>query len=380
MNGSLHFPSRIQSLTARRRARRQYWLVQEQAGETTRMLYESADPEDRAVLLARVADAEDQLAALHTAAFGLDPIPHESGRTMAEALASSAQLMSLYAATEQALAEAGYEPAATITAGEDIWFDDDLRAVTQVIAENGEVRLLVAGGGVVCGAGELVATGRVRTDVEALALKAGASNIEAGLWLELAGTPDREQRAELVSRVTDLAAGRVGGQAAEALACQIHAEIHLAAGLPAPRHPRDQMLLRGVVAAVFLLAGAWVVASSVLGWPAPVAASPLLGLVALVALVAVQRRWDLTGAVWDVAVWLRLRWPPRWPVSLWWVRDLPRRRISWSSWLCCKATGHRLGTAGHRRCHSHGGRCSPALIRWLPAVPVLSRQVKADKR
>jgi hypothetical protein len=52
------------------------------------------------------------------------------------------------------------------------------------------------------------------------------------------------------------------------------------------------------------------------------------------------------------------------------TRMLPQRRIAWRAWLRCKATGHRIGTPGHRRAHQ-GRRCRPWRVWWLPPVPIV---------
>lgn len=183
----------------RRRVERLYYRISDDAADISKQLYTAADPTDRAGLLNRLANLEGQLAELHPHAFGADPNPDEDGRDLAESLASSATLLYALAATE----------------------------------DNNTVRLNV--------------------------MIAGVGIVEALLWHDLAAERNHGKRAELIDQVAEHAAIRVGGQAAESLACLAATERELAAavieGRP-PKAPRTFAVPRMVLVAVFLIVGA----------------------------------------------------------------------------------------------------------------------------
>ena len=111
-------------------------------------------------------------------------------------------------------------------------------------------------------------------DIAAAAAAVGAAATEVGLWADLAGTADRGDRAEVLAVLADHAAERVGGQAAETLACLAAAETHLACEAAGHPHPyrwlswppprRVTYAVCAVIAAVLLVPGLSVWARMVL--------------------------------------------------------------------------------------------------------------------
>lgn len=187
----------------RKRVERVYFQISDAAADINQQLYTTSDPDGRADLLNRLADHETQLAQLHPAAFGADPNEDEGGRDVAESLASSAVLLRALAATEE-----------------------------------GNV-------------------GRLNTLLSEVDL------VESILWRRLTSTRDHADRAELIAQVSEHAAMRVGGQAAEPLTCLAKTERELARaaveGRPA-KAPHTMKIPRIVIALVFLALGALIVA------------------------------------------------------------------------------------------------------------------------
>jgi hypothetical protein len=181
----------ISNLIRRQRARRTYFKTSATAGDINAALYTTYDPAARADMLDQVAAMEDRMAAIHATAWGPDPNPDENGRDVAESTASSAVLLRMLAATERTAVDP----------------TEGFRCVFWSL---------------------------------------GADGFEQDLWVKLANTRDRGMRAHLIDQLADYATDRVGGQAAEALACQMHAERELAnAELQdrAPVAPKDHMRL-----------------------------------------------------------------------------------------------------------------------------------------
>jgi hypothetical protein len=170
----------LTSIIERRKAQRRYLATTEPGYEISGRLHITADPAERAALIEALATIDEALAGQHTAVWGPDPIEHEGGRDMAVSLASSAELLRHLAATERAIADEQ-------TNGQ-IW--DDVYS---------------------------------RFDLS-------TTVNELMLWTELSTTSDRATRAVLIDQIWEYAAERVGGQAAEALACMAIAEREVAAG------------------------------------------------------------------------------------------------------------------------------------------------------
>jgi hypothetical protein len=184
----------------RKRAERLYFQISDDAGDIRDQLYTATDPGDRAYLLNQLADHEQQLADLHPAAFGADPNEDEGGRDLAESLASSATLIRALAATE----------------------DGNVGRLNRLL---------------------------------------GTIDItESILWRRLASTRNRNERADLIGQVAEHAAMRVGGQAAEPLACLAHTERELALAAvenrppSAPKTPKALNRSRAVIAGALLTA------------------------------------------------------------------------------------------------------------------------------
>lgn len=201
-----------------------YFTTAQPAEVINTRLYTIADPAGRALALEALAAIEAKLAGLHSAAFGPDPIEHENGRDMAESLTASTELLDMLAATERVLA--GY-----------------------------------------C------------TEMEFEAWLIGIPAAEAKLWWVLAAEADRAARADLIEQLADLAAERVGGQAAEELACQADVERHLAAGA---KPLRGRFISSRAIVAVVYLALISAMLVDVGGWwtltaPAAIAAIALGG-------------------------------------------------------------------------------------------------------
>jgi hypothetical protein len=191
----------------RRRAERLYFQIDGDAAAINRELYTTADPADRTYLLDQLADYEQQLADLHPTAFGADPNEDEGGRDLAESLGSSATLLRALAATE----------------------DGNVGRLNHLL---GKVDL-----------------------------------VESILWRRLASTRNHGERADLIAQVAEHAARRVGGQAAESLACLANTERDLATaaieGRPA-KAPRTMKVPRLVIVLVFAVLGAVIVLNMLL--------------------------------------------------------------------------------------------------------------------
>jgi hypothetical protein len=273
----------LTSIIKRGKAQRCYFATAEPGYELTDRLHITADPAERAELIEALAAIDEALAGQHTAVWGLDPIEHEGGRDLAVSLASSAELLRHLAATERAIADEQ-------TSGQ-IW--DDVYS---------------------------------RFDLS-------TTVNELMLWTELSATTDRPTRAVLIDQIWEYAAERVGGQAAEALACMATAERELAAGdgkMPV-RFPS-----RRAIATFLTVFGAVILLPMMPGFvtlPLPVRT--------VIALLS-------GGLVFEIA-----------------LRGLGARCI-WSSAWTCKSTGERLGSAAHRRAHTAIHHCHPALWRILP--------------
>lgn len=274
----------LTSIIERRNARRRYFATAEPGYNLSSRLHATADPAERAELIEALADIDEALGGQHTAVWGPDPIEHEGGRDLAVSLASSAGLLRHLAYTERAIAEGKTD--------DRIW--DDVYSRFSVSTSVNELML----------------------------------------WAELAVMADRQTRAELIDQIWEYAAERVGGQAAESLACMAIAERELAAGgtseLPV-RFPS-----RRGIAVFFALFGAVLMLPTLPGF-----AGLPLSVRAAIALAA-------GGLLIQTALY-----------------GLGARRV-WASAWTCKSTGERLCSAAHRRAHTT--RCYPTSWRILPRL------------
>lgn len=155
----------LTALTQKRRLQSDYTKLEETRGRLHKELNTTHLPKERAVILELLAGIDEELAVLHSAAFGYDPIMSEGGRDMAESLASSAVLYRSLASTER-----GQTPFA----------------------------------------------------------QAGVSVDETALWGELAGTINHRARAGMIRLIHKDAAERVGALAAEVLGMVADSEIYAA--------------------------------------------------------------------------------------------------------------------------------------------------------
>lgn len=219
------------SVQGRDEARRRYCELTEELGELGGELARDEDPVRRAELLDQHAGIETNLAGLHPAAFGADPL--EDGRDRAEALAFSAALTRRYAATERSVAAAQWTEACELRPGQWVWTGGRWREVAEFPAEISEDFCAIEttdGDFTYCGWNNLMCTGR--PDVPAG--PAVDDPDEARWWGELALTADRGARARLLDKIANHAAGRLGRRAAAALAGFAEGERDLARPLPAP--------------------------------------------------------------------------------------------------------------------------------------------------
>lgn len=165
----------------RRRARRTHNRAASAATDIHTQLHTTPDPATRAFLLDNLAALEHCMANTRTIAFGPEP-PLDDGREMADSIRDSAELMRMVAATERGAAAEmpGCDP-----------------------REFGDL-----------------------------------DGAELELWGRLARTRDHAARADLMDAIWPFAAERVGGQAAEWLACHEQTERELAAAEADGRAPR----------------------------------------------------------------------------------------------------------------------------------------------
>jgi hypothetical protein len=279
----------LTSIIERGKAQRRYFATAEPGYGITSRLHVTADPAERAELIEALADIDEALASQHTAVWGPDPIEHEGGRDMAVSLASSAELLGHLAFTERSIAAEC--PAEYMETGGRLWE-------------------------------EVYARFDLYTSVN-----------ELMLWVELAATTDRATRAGLIDQIWEYAAERVGGRAAEGLACMAIAEREVAAGgseLPV-RFSREG------IAAFFVLFGAVLILPTLPGFgDLPLSVRTVIALLA-------------SGLVVESA-----------------LRGLGARCV-WSSAWTCKSTGERLGSAAHRRAHTTT-HCDPTFWRILPRL------------
>jgi hypothetical protein len=127
-------PMFLSRLIGRRATRRRYWQITRQAGHLTDNLYGADNAYARWVLLQGLAQFERELAVLHPVAFGPDPIPHKGGRDLAESLADSADLLTMAACTERAVAESEWTYARDLKVGTPVWrpYSFDWTPITQI--------------------------------------------------------------------------------------------------------------------------------------------------------------------------------------------------------------------------------------------------------
>lgn len=184
---------------ARRRARREYFAAQNLAASFSADLYTTTDPGRRTELLDRFADMEQAMARVHRDAFGPAPMEDEGGRDLAESLALSADLTQMLADTERAL-------------------DEGLpnRRVFE---------------------------------------REGSTTAEVDSWMLLCQTRDRSDRAALIDLLYGQCRRRVGGQAAESLACHADTERELVAAHAESRRPKPPKAMpsRRAIAAIFIV-------------------------------------------------------------------------------------------------------------------------------
>lgn len=156
-------------------------------------LYDIGDHTRRACLLFRMAELQGELAGMHPAVYGPDPLPGDEGRDHAEWLAGTATLYRLLALTEVSLTTA----------------DPGMSA---------------AG---------LFAMTNCPTGTDQIALDS-----EQRLWRNLAASADHDHRGRLIEQLADYVAKRLGEDEAESLGGIAQTEYALA--VPPSRHLRGR--------------------------------------------------------------------------------------------------------------------------------------------
>jgi hypothetical protein len=73
-------------------ARKTYYAADKELARLHNQLAKTAEPHERAKLLRRMADEQMRAVRVYHTAFGLDPIPHDNGRSMTESLTSESKL------------------------------------------------------------------------------------------------------------------------------------------------------------------------------------------------------------------------------------------------------------------------------------------------
>lgn len=108
--------ARRQERRNRAAAQERYWKADEAAGRIMKHLSRPCDPLIRSELLSELAWYEQDMAEVHVAAFGPQPMANEDGRDLAESLASSTRLIDLVWDTwNAAIGEAPLELPAGLT-------------------------------------------------------------------------------------------------------------------------------------------------------------------------------------------------------------------------------------------------------------------------
>lgn len=97
----MNTPTFIRTVLDRRTARAAYWAADAEIRRPLDGLAVASEAAERARLLERCAQLEQQMADTYTAAYGPDPIEWEDGRDLAESMRHSAQLYRLLAAVEE---------------------------------------------------------------------------------------------------------------------------------------------------------------------------------------------------------------------------------------------------------------------------------------
>ena len=110
----MNIPAALRSLIPNE-AQSRYFRWDKQAGLILRNLSYPMPLGDRAGLISELADLEQDMAGVHTAAFGPDPIEWEDGRDLSESIANAARLLRI-------VSDAYYDAVAGVT------IDDDGRA------------------------------------------------------------------------------------------------------------------------------------------------------------------------------------------------------------------------------------------------------------
>ncbi|KAB2341517.1 hypothetical protein [Actinomadura rudentiformis] len=188
--------------------RRRYQELSHNLDQAIGELYVIADPDTRAELLEHAADLLDDLATVHTRAWGRDEDRH--GRPMAIRLGAGASPLRHVAWTERAVLG---QPGASLPV------DDD-----------------------------------------------------QGTWLDLAGASSHGERAVLIGRLAVLADQQLGAVAAGPLEQVADTEQHLHEHGPGRRPADPQASVRALIAAVFFTIGVFIAVSVlVVSWPERIA-------------------------------------------------------------------------------------------------------------
>lgn len=211
----------VQTWCERAAARARYSDLSVRLDETIDDLYVLDDHDERAATLERAADIAAELAALHTAAWGLEP--DEAGRPMRVSLAGQAVLLRRVAATERAVVFAAWPGHGLILPG---YSGTELSGA--------------------CGYGA-----------------------ELGTWARLAHTTDPAERAGYLRSLRELAGRSLGERAAAILTVLAEIDEHRAAGSAPPPTPKYQrawppLALLVTLAAIVAVHGPGVITKAVL--------------------------------------------------------------------------------------------------------------------
>lgn len=263
----------VATVRDRRRAARAYAAAETSFNQTWDRVHVTGGTVDRAVLIGRLAERMAEMAALHTRAFGPDPIAAENNRPMADALAAGAELLAMAASAELALAASVFRPADKLIGGDTFEFAGEWAEVLAAEeVEPGITRVRFAMEDLGEGdsgiktlswrAGESVrVAGPAWADLEVteLADDYGITGDELREWQRLATQYDRDRRADILIALADLAKRRAGATAARVLRELAGAELGV---LLPPPGPVDREI-RAAVGATFIGIGLAVVVLAV---------------------------------------------------------------------------------------------------------------------
>ena len=224
---------------AQRTARRSLRTLLGECAGLLAKLYEIEDPAARAATLADLAKAERRAATIHARAYPDDV------RAGAEDLEAAAALVRLVAASEEAVSRSEWTTGVALGAGSRFLVEfaevEVIHAcrnemaphLVHVIFSNGETLAV--------GAGDTVRTaGPDDYPVMVEAAAGGAGLDEVREWYHLATTRDRDHRAELLTRLAELAGARLGERPAGVLLRIADSEVHHAcAGAAGVRGERE---------------------------------------------------------------------------------------------------------------------------------------------